>query len=371
MDNSLTFGRVFGIPLKLHYSWFLVLLLIVWSLATGYFPQEYPGWTRVSYWWIGVITSVFFFGSVLIHELGHSIIALREKVPVRSITLFIFGGLAQIGHDPDTAGTEFRIAIAGPITSLLLAGSFFLGALITPISEELGASARYLARINLLLATFNMIPGFPLDGGRVLRAILWKFGRSFYKATRWASYVGQGIALLFIVYGVFSMFRGGFLNGLWIAFIGFFLNNAAETSFRQVSVRESLIGISAEQIMSDRFMIVSLHMPLADLVNAHVLGRGDRCFFVIEHGRLLGMLTLHSIKAVARESWSTLTTGDVMIPLDQLLSVGPKEDAWTILRKMDEADINQVPVMEKETLLGVITREHLLHYLRARSELGV
>lgn len=371
MDNSLTFGRAFGIPLKLHYSWFLVLLLIVWSLASGYFPQEYPGWAQTIYWLIGILTSVLFFGSVLIHELGHSIVALREGVPVKSITLFIFGGLAQIGHDPETAGTEFRIAIAGPVTSLILAGLFFLGGLLTPLSEELAAAAHYLSRINLLLATFNMIPGFPLDGGRVLRAILWKLGRSFYNATRWSSYVGQGVAMLFIVYGVFSMFRGGILNGLWIAFIGFFLNNAAETSFRQVTVRESLIGVTAEQMMSDRFMTVPVHMPLVDLVNAHVLGRGDRSFYVVDQGHLQGLLTLHNIKAISRSSWGTVTTGEVMTPSDQLLSVDPEEDAWTILRKMDEADINQVPVMEAGYLLGVITRERLLHYLRTRSELGV
>ena len=371
MENGLTFGRFLGIPLRLHYSWFLILVLIVWSLASGYFPQEFPGWQSGAYWLIGLLTSVLFFGSVLVHELGHSVIALREGVPVKSITLFFFGGLAHIARDPDTAGAEFRIAIAGPLTSLALAGLFFLGTWLTPISEEIAAASQYLFRINYLLAAFNMIPGFPLDGGRVLRAILWKLGRSFQKATRWAAYIGQGVALLFIIYGVWMMFRGDFLNGLWIAFIGFFLNNAAETSVRQVTIRESLLGVTASQLMSNRCMQVPVDMPLADLVNAHVLGRGDRCFFVIDQGLLQGLLTLHNIKAVPRSSWNTVTVTDVMIPLEQLLTIHPDEDAWTILRKMDEADINQVPVMDAGNLLGVVTRDHLLHYLRTRSELGV
>jgi Zn-dependent protease len=371
MSGSLTFGYIFGIPLRLHISWFLIMGLIVWSLAIGVFPQEYPAWSATTYWVVGFITAILFFTSVLIHELGHSVVALREGVPVRSITLFIFGGVAQIGHDPETAGTEFRIAIAGPLTSLGLAALFFLGGFASRFSPEAGASALYLSRINLLLAVFNMIPGFPLDGGRVLRAILWQVGGNFRKATRWATTVGQAVAFLFIVFGVWMIFTGNFLNGIWIAFIGWFLNNAADHSYQQVVMRTMLEGVTARQLMVQNCPTIPGELILQDLVDEHVLGQGNRCFFVAQNGHLQGMLTIHNVKAVAHDRWNQIRSAEVMTPLDQILAISPDEDAWTLIRKMDESNVNQVPVMENGRLVGMITRERLLHYIRTRTELGI
>ncbi|MBE0411911.1 MAG: site-2 protease family protein [Anaerolineales bacterium] len=370
MDGSLTFGRIFGIPLKLHISWFLILLLISGSLAMAYFPDQFPEWSPMSYWIVGLVTAILFFGSVLIHELGHSIIALRDGVPVQSITLFIFGGVAQIGREPDTAESEFRIAIAGPITSLALAAIFLIFGRVLGTIPEVSGSALYLGQINLILAVFNMLPGFPLDGGRVLRAILWKFGGNFRKATHWATSTGQAVAFLFIGLGVWLMFSGNFINGLWFAFIGWFLSNAAQHSYRQVLMRDMLAGVTARQLMVQQCQVVSPKIRLDELVDRHVLGDGQRCFFVAENEHMQGLLTLSKIKSVDRDNWRSVTTEEVMVPLDEVLSISPDEDAWNLLRLMDENDINQVPVMENDQLMGIITRDRLLHYIRTRSELG-
>jgi len=371
MQGSLTLGKILGIPIKLHSSWFLIAALITWSLAGGYFPQEYPGWATITYWIVGAVTAVLFFASVLLHELGHSVLALREKVPVRNITLFIFGGVAQIGREPPTAGAEFRIAVAGPLTSLLLAGvSGLLGRMLDG-SAALAAPLAYVARINLMLALFNMIPGFPLDGGRVLRALLWGLGGSFRTATRWASWVGRGVAYLFILTGVGQIFLGSFLNGLWIAFIGWFLNNAAESSYQQVVLRDTLAGVTVRSVMTERCPIVSSDLRLDHLVNDLVLGQGQRCFFVADNENLQGLITLHNIRAVPSEQRETLTASQIMTPTESLFRAHPDDDVLALLQRMDEANVNQVPVMDNSHLLGVITREHLLHYIRLRSELGI
>ena len=371
MRGSLTLGRILGVPIRLHSSWFLVAALITWSLASGYFPQEYPGWTTMTYWIVGAVTAVLYFASVLLHELGHSIVALREKVPVRSITLFIFGGVAQIGDEPQTAGAEFRIAIAGPLASFALAGLYGLLRLAVPGDTPLTAPAAYLGRINMMLALFNLIPGFPLDGGRVLRALLWGLGGSFRTATRWASRVGRGVAYMFILLGVGQMFLGSFLNGLWTAFIGWFLNNAAESSYQNSILRDMLTGITARDVMVQQCLTVPRDLQLDRLVEDHVLGAGHRCFCVAENGHLQGLITLHDLKAVPRARRDELTASQVMTPVDAFLWVRPDEDVLTLLHRMDEANVNQVPVMDNGHLLGVITREHLLHYIRLRSKLGV
>ncbi len=371
MRASLTFGRIFDIPIGLHSSWFLIAALLTWSLAVGYFPREYPGWGIATYWLIGGITAVLFFASVLIHELGHSVVALREGVPVRGITLFVFGGVAQIGREPPTAGAEFRIAIAGPLTSLALAGLFTLLGTTASAVPVAAAPAVYLGRINFLLAVFNLIPGFPLDGGRVLRAILWQFRGSFREATRWATLIGQGIAFLFILFGVWQMFFGRFLDGLWIAFIGWFLNNAAESSRQQVVLQDLLAGITARDVMTRECPTVSGDVPLDRLVHDHILGSGRRCFFVTDDGGLRGLITLHNVKAVPRERWDEVTASEVMTPVTQVLWARPDEDVLALLQRMDEADVNQVPVVEDDHLLGMITRENLLRYIRVRSELGI
>lgn len=371
MRASLRFGTLFGIPIGAHASWFLVLALVTWSLAAGYFPQEYPGWEAATYWGVGALTALLLFSSVLLHELGHAVVAQREGVPVRGITLFVFGGVAQIGREPPTAGSELRIALAGPLTSLALAGGFSLLGLAVAFAPVLAAPAVYLGRLNLLLALFNLLPGFPLDGGRVLRAVLWGLGSNFRTATRWATAVGQGLAFLFILAGVGQLFFGNVLNGLWIAFIGWFLHTAAESSYQQVALRDSLVGVRVRDVMTLQCPTIRGDLSLDQLVHEQLLRTGQRCFFVTADGGLQGLLTLHNVAAVPRDRWPVVTAGEAMTPLDRLLVARPDEDVLALLQRMDDADVHQAPVLEDGRLVGMVTREHLLRYIRTRSELGV
>lgn len=371
MRSTVSLGRVFGISIGLHYSWFLIAALITWSLAAGYFPASFPGWSTAAYWAAGFVTAVLFFGSVLVHELAHSLVSIREGVPVRGITLFIFGGVSQISDEPKTAGAEFRIAIVGPLTSVII-GVVSIGIeRLAGAGSPTAAVAEYIGRINLLLAVFNLIPGFPLDGGRVLRSILWKLSRDFRQSTRWASYAGQAVALIFIIAGIWMIFSGSFFNGLWIAFIGWFLNNAAASSYQQVQLRELLSGVTARNVMVQECTFVPSALPVDQLVNQQVLSQARRCFIVGDSQNVRGLITLHNIRTVPREQWDDTTAGQIMTPVDKLLSAKPDDDVLSVLMKMEEADVNQVPVVDEHGLQGMVTRESLLRFIRTRSEIGI
>jgi Zn-dependent protease len=253
MRRSLTLGHIAGVPIRIHINWFLIAALVTWSLASGYYPQVYPTWGEYTYWVVGLVTAGLFFVSVLLHELAHAIVALREGIPVKSITLFILGGVAHIGHEPETAGSEFKIVAAGPGISLLLAGTFYLLYLVTGFFPIGSAVALYLFQINIILAVFNLIPGFPLDGGRILRSLIWKLTRDFFRATRFARSSGLFIAFLFILAAAAFSLKGNYFSGLWIGFIGLYLGNAAQESYRQVVPLErgeplSAITTADEQI---------------------------------------------------------------------------------------------------------------------------
>jgi Zn-dependent protease len=233
MRTSSTFGYVAGIPLKVHFNWIFIATVVVWSLAAGYFPQEYPGWDPIAYWTIGTLTALLFFASVLAHEIAHALIALQEGVPVNSITLFILGGVAHIAHEPESAGSEFRIVAAGPLISLIFAAFFYGCYLVVYPHPELSAASMYLSQINAILAVFNLIPGFPLDGGRILRATIWKLTGDFYRATRLGRISGLVFAFLFALAGLTLIVNANYFGGLWLAFIGWYLGNAAQDSYRQ------------------------------------------------------------------------------------------------------------------------------------------
>lgn len=372
MEASIKLGRIWGIPVGLHISWFLVFGLVTWSLATGYFPQEYQDLPVPAYWLLGILTSVFFFGSVLIHELGHSLLALRNGIPVRGITLFIFGGVAQITQEPRSPGAEFRIAIAGPLASLGLAALFGgLWLLDQGISAYLAAPSIWLARINLMLALFNMIPGFPLDGGRVLRALVWRMTGNIQRATQVAASTGQLVALGFIGWGVFTIFTGNFMNGLWLAFIGWFLQNAAATSLAQSSMPQALREATVSQAMSRECSSVSSLTPLSQLVEERILNGGQRCFYVTDDGHLRGLLTLRDISAIPQSKWRFTTAGQAMVPLSRLARVEPTTPLLAALQTMDDADVAQVPVMQEDEVVGTLSREQVVHYVRLRAELGI
>jgi Zn-dependent protease len=290
-----------GIEVGVHYSWFIIFVLITFSL-TARFASEHPDWTLAEHYMVGIATSLLFFVSILLHELAHSFVALAKGIPVRSITLFVFGGVAQIGREPDRPMTEFQIAIAGPLASALLAVGF--GAveyLAGDQFERLSALVGWLSSINLMLAAFNLVPGFPLDGGRIFRAVLWHMTGSLTKATRIAAGTGQGIGYAIIFLGIWTGFTGNWFSGLWLAFIGWFLMNAAQENVVQVSIRSALSGLRVEDVMSRDCPAVSGRISLAELVWDHVLRTGQRCFTVTDGTRLDGLVTLHQIKAVPQE----------------------------------------------------------------------
>jgi len=371
LEGRLEVVEVWGIPIRVHFSWLLVFGLVTWSLAAGYFPGEYPGWAARTYWAVGAITALIFFASILVHELGHSWVALRNGIPIRSITLFVFGGVAQIAREPGAPGVELRIAIAGPVTSFVLAGLFAGAWQLVRDVPILAAPAIWLARINFMVAAFNLIPGFPLDGGRLLRALVWRWTGSFRRASEAASFIGQLVAFGFIGWGILTVLGGNVIGGMWIAFIGWFLQNAAAASHADANLREMLRDVTVGQAMTRDCRRVERSSRLDRVVHEEVLGAGRRCFVVTEAKRLVGLLTLHEIKAIPRDRWAMVTVGEVMTPADKVTAVDPKTDLLAALEKMDAANVAQMPVIEAGELLGMIGREQVLHYVRVRAELGL
>jgi Zn-dependent protease/CBS domain-containing protein len=370
IGQSVRLATIRGIEVGLHYSWFIIFFLITFSLTTR-FASEHSHWTTVEHYAVGIATSLLFFVSILLHELAHSFVALAKHIPVRSITLFVFGGVAQIGREPDRPLTEFQIAIAGPIASALLAVGFgFVSHLAGDQFEHVAALAEWLSSINLMLAVFNLVPGFPLDGGRIFRAALWHFTGSFSTATRIAASSGQLVGYGLILGGIWTgLVTGIWFNGVWLAFIGWFLLNAAQESVLQVSLRSVLTGVRAEDVMARDCPTVSSRMSLAELVQEHILKTGQRCFVVAEGSRLDGLVTLHQIKAVPQSRWTDVSVGEAMTPLATLRVVAPETPILEVLQTMEGEDVNQVPVAKGGQLVGMLTRDHILRILSAKMEL--
>lgn len=376
MRNALSLGRLFGIEIELDYSWFIIFILVAWSLAVGYFPQGYPGWPAGLYWGVALITSLLFFGSVLAHELAHSLVARRHGTPVHSIRLFIFGGVAQITEEPRSARAEFQLTIAGPLTSLglgLLFGAIWWATRAQGGSTPLAALAQWLSFVNFMLAGFNLIPGFPLDGGRIFRSIVWAITKDLRRATQLAAAIGRGVAFLFILAGVLLLFRGYLINGLWLAFIGWFLENAAAQSWRQFTLQELLQGHKVREVLTSAsdWPQVPPELSLQELVEEHILTSLRRCLPVISDGRLLGVVTVHKLREVPRERWTTTRVAEVMIPLERVKTIAPEAELLAALQLMTREDINQLPVVVDENLVGMLARDKILAFIQTRAELGL
>jgi len=371
LRGGIPLGRVFGISLRLNYTWFIVFVLVTWALTTQYFPTAFPHWQWPTSLLAGVVTSLLFFGSVLAHELMHSVVARSTGIDVHSITLFIFGGVAHMSEEPRQPKDELRIALAGPLTSVALGAMFWVIYFLLGDHWELAAGISYwLGLINIFLAAFNLIPGFPLDGGRVLRSILWWRSQNLRRATRTASNIGRGVGYLFIFGGVFFIFQGLWLNGLWLALIGWFLENAAVGSYRQVSLQDMLQGHTASEVMTRDCPIMDPDLTVERLVNDHILTTARRCFPIAAGNRIMGLVTIHNIRALPRDQWPTTTLRQTMTPLDRLKSVSPDEDLSTVMRALTEEDINQVLVVNNGNILGIIARDNLLNFINIRAELG-
>jgi Zn-dependent protease len=371
LSGGIPIGRMFGISVRLHYSWFFIFALITWALASGYFPEVFPDWSLATYWLMGLATSLLFFLSLLLHEMAHSLVAQASGITINSITLFIFGGVSQMTREPDRPSVEFRVAVAGPATSLAL-GAIFWGIWwgARGFSEPLEALAFWLGWINIVLAGFNLIPGFPLDGGRVLRSILWWRKRNLKDATRVASTVGRVIGYLFIFGGVWLIFGGYWFNGLWLAFVGWFLQSTAAGSYRQVAAQDILQGHTASEVMTRECFPIGPDISIDQLIHDHILDSGRRCFPVVENGGFLGLISVQDVKDVPRDQRSIRTVRDAMTPLDRVRRVGPNDDLSDVLQLLTAEGVNQVPVVDNGSIIGMVGRDALLSFIQVRGELG-
>lgn len=371
MRSSIRLVRLFGIDIGVHYSWLFIFGLVAYSLAEGYFPDAYPDWSTLTYWVTGVIAAVLLFVSVLLHELAHSLVAKARGMSVRSITLFLFGGVSNLQEEPERAKTEFAMAIVGPLTSLVIAGvcwGVWLG--IRSTETAAAATIEYLAVINALLAGFNLLPAFPLDGGRVLRSILWGTTGSLKKATNVAATTGTAFGWFLIIFGLFQLIGGNVLGGLWIAFIGWFLTSAAESSRRQLTLKEHLGGVLVKNANLERPDPVDPETTVGDVVRSVFLQHHLRAVPVCDRGRLKGILTITDVKKVPQEKWAFTKVGDIMTR-DPLYTVRPEDDLDTALRLLRDHDINQVLVTQDGDCAGLVTRAAILSHLQFSEELGL
>lgn len=371
VKSSFRLGRIAGIEIGVHYSWILAFILIAWSLAQGFFPHYYPGWDLVTYWVTGILAALFLFVSVLVHELAHSLVAISRGLPVRSITLFIFGGVSNIEREPERPRVEFVVAVVGPLASLALAGLFWgLQQVVGEQGSPLTAILGYLALINALLAGFNLLPAFPLDGGRVLRSILWSTTGSLTKATNIAAVIGRLFGWGLIGFGVFQLLAGNFLGGLWIAFIGWFLSSAADASRREMTLREHLRGVRVKDVMDQSPEIISSQTLVEEVVRDVFLQRHRRAAAVYQGDQLVGIVTIADIKGQPQQKWSQTPVGEI-VTRQPLYSVGMDDDMNSALRLLAQHDLNQLLVLKEGRLVGFLNRADIIRYLQLSQELGV
>jgi Zn-dependent protease len=361
-----------GIPIRIHYTLWFVFILIAWSLAVGYMPHEYPGLGSVTYWAIGVASAFILFVSILIHELSHCYVAKKNGLPIARITLFFFGGVSEITEEPQDAGLEVRMAAAGPLMSFLIGG--ILGALWylcesvrapIPIVATLG----YAALINVLLGAFNLVPAFPMDGGRVFRGSLWKRTNNLVAATKTATRVSEGFSLLMMFGGFAFIIFGDFIDGIWFIVLGWFIKSGAETSLRQTLVGESLAGVTVADIMTRDVLTVPPTITVQQLVSDYFLVHHHDGYPVVKDGEVLGLVTLQSVRAVPKEKRDIETVQQAMIPSERTLAVKPTASALDAMQKMASNRTGQVLVVDQERLLGIATREDVMRTIQTRQEL--
>jgi Zn-dependent protease/predicted transcriptional regulator len=374
MKSQIKLGTVFGIELGLHYSWLVIALLITFSLAAQFHATN-RDWSEALVWTTSIITGVLFFACLFAHELSHALVAKARGIPIHKITLFLLGGVAQIEKEASDAKTEFWMAIVGPFTSGALGLILFVLAWLSgwvPWSSPATPGTAlliWLGYINLGLGAFNMIPGFPLDGGRVLHAILWWAMDDAERSTRAAAFVGQVIAVMFIAFGILRFFQGAGLGGVWIAFIGWFLLQAASAAYLQVQTGTLLHGLRVKDVMSTDCHTVDPNTSLQEFVHGQLLRTGRRCFLVVQDGRMLGLITPNEVRTVDPQSWLHTSVRDVMRSADKIHFVSRDMPAMEALETMGREDVNQLPVMSDGRVEGIVTRAHVLQVVRSRAEL--
>jgi Zn-dependent protease len=362
MIRGFRIARVFGIDIAIHPSWFIILAVLVWSLADSVFPSAYA-WSRATYWIVAIISALLLFVSVIVHELAHSLIAKRQGIPVKNITLFVLGGVSSLEEEPRSPGREALMAGAGPLTSLILGGiALAVGrALKTP--ETARAVLLYLGSVNILLGAFNLLPGFPLDGGRVLRAALWKRSGDMLRATRGAARTGTVLGYLMIATGIIMAFMGSLLGGIWLAFVGWILTQASQASYAQTSTEAQLTGIRVRELMTPTRALVPPGTTLQEAADHYFRGLHTRCLPVGNgDGSLAGVVCLSDLRHADPDRWSEESVANVMTPRERVVVLGPEAEAVEALHLMAHGDINQVVIMDDGHLLGFVERGHLLHH---------
>jgi Zn-dependent protease/CBS domain-containing protein len=369
MKSGFRLGKVLGFEVSVDFSWFIIFFLVLWSFSMGLFPAQVPGLAPAAYLIAGLVTALLLFSSLLAHELSHSVVARMKGIPVEGITLFIFGGVARTRMEASSPGDEFQIAGVGPLSSfaiaLMFAGLFYLGAQLGWPPLVLVAT-QYLAFLNFVLAVFNLLPGFPLDGGRLFRAIVWKVTGNLTRATRIATLAGQWFGLLLVGFGLLRAFQGFVMGGLWLVFIGWFLRNAAATSYRQHLVQAMLEGVTARQAMTPTPKTVPAGVTLVELMDDYFMRQRYLAYPVIDTGMPVGIITLHQVRDVPRDDWAGRTAADVMAPADRL-AVAPDDSMLHVLEVLRDSPVRRVLVIEHGALAGILTANDVAGWLeRAR-----
>ena len=370
-SRGISLFRIAGIQIRLDFSWFIIFLLVMWSLSAGYFPSNYPDQGQGTYWSAGLLATLLFFASILTHELAHALMAQRSGIHIPAITLFVFGGMAHLSEEAKDPKTEFKIAIVGPLTSFALAAIFWWMKLgLETMAMSLAALIfQYLAYINLALGVFNLVPDYPLDGGRVLRALWWWKTGSLARATRVASDMGKGFALVLMVLGALEIFSGALIGGLWLVFIGMFLRGLAEGGYQQTVMQQSLQGVEAQDMMANEVVTVTPELNVRELVNDYFLRYGYRGFPVARNGDVIGMISLANIKSIPDEARGEKTVQDVMVPLDDQLKIAPEASLAEALQKMMREDTGRLIVMRNGKMTGLVTHTGVLRFLEMRRAL--
>lgn len=368
--NTLPLFRVRGIAVGVHVSWLVVFALVTWSLAMGFLPEAIPGIAPVEAWLIGGVSAILLFASVLLHELAHSFVALSRGLPVHSITLFLFGGVSNLSGESKEPRTEFLVAVVGPLTSFAIAAAAFLLALL-PLDQRLGVVASYLAIVNVLLGGFNLIPGFPLDGGRVFRAIVWKATGSMRRATQVAASLGQLVGFAFIAWGVLGVVDGDLLGGLWTAAIGLFLQNAAASSVQHLALEQRLGALRVRDAFTADATAATSGLNLNDLIEEHILRRKRRAVLVVDGGRLVGMVTVGDLQKVALERRRSATAAKVMTPADRLITIAPAATLQQAADVLSQHEFDQLPIVDDGRVLGIITRADIMREFQIREALDI
>lgn len=370
MFGSMRVARLFGIDIEINLSWLFILALVAWTLSDQVFPSQYD-WSTRAYWSVGTLAAVLLFATVLVHELAHALVARRRGLHVPRITLFIFGGVSQLSRQPQSAGEEFAIAAAGPATSLAIAVVTLLAGWATvDWNEKVSGVLIYLGTVNVALAVFNILPGFPLDGGRVLRSIAWRRTGSFRRATTIASRVGELFGYGLLLFGVFLLLAGFVIDGVWLLFIGWFLLSAAQAESQNMQLESILGRLRARDVMHSEFETVTPGLSLQDVVDDHMLARGERAV-VVSHGEsVLGILTVSDVRRVPRQDWASTPVQGVMTPREKVTTVPADAKAIDVLRVVSEKRVHQVPVLDDGRMVGLITRRELLDRLQLAESLA-